>query len=239
MIRYINYVLTAILVMLVLPFAPFLAVVVIPVALIYYLVEPREKFWQEFSLRRLIRSIGFKPPKKALALYVFWLYVHLVFLGAFSSGIFNPTHMGFANFWPFNGDLRIYDITEFMVYTGPPLFFILVYGLSRHEVHEDEFAFSDGISNSTYQSISPIVVEPITPETPAVMPIVEAVIEDEMVVVDRIAPEVPTTEMPVYALTTNQELLQLIQEQQRHMEMMDAELQNLKSKMAANLSQKA
>jgi len=222
--------------MLVLPFAPFLAVVVIPVALIYYLVEPREKFWQEFSFRRLIRSIGFKPPKKALALYIFWLYVHLVFLGAFSSGMFNPTN--FANFWPFSGDIRVYDITEFMVYTGPPLFFILVYGLSRNEVHTEEFAFGDGISNSTYQSINPVIVELGTPETQPVMPIAGAVIEDEIATVDRIAPEVPNKEMPVYSPSTNQELLQLIQNQQQHIELLDAELQSLKSKMGANFNQK-
>ena len=48
MIRYINYVLTAIMIMLVLPFAPFLAIAAIPIAFIYYLIVPQENFFQNF-----------------------------------------------------------------------------------------------------------------------------------------------------------------------------------------------
>ena len=226
MIRYINYVLTAIMIMLVLPLMPVLAIAVIPVAFIYYLVEPREKFIQNFSLRRYIRGISFKLPKKALAFYIFWLYVHLVFLGAFSSGIFNPVNMSFANFWPFNGDISVYDITEFMVYTGPPLFFIILFGLTHNEVAEDkEMVLAGGIPITEF---NPVYVPPTyESKEEARMPVSETIL-DEVVVTETMR---PLEEVPVYSAASNQDLLQMIRQQQHQIELLDAELQSLKNRI--------
>jgi hypothetical protein len=213
-------------IMLVLPLMPVLAIAVIPVAFIYYLVEPREKFIQNFSLRRYIRGIEFKLPKKALAFYIFWLYVHLVFLGAFSSGIFNSVNMGFANFWPFNGDISVYDITEFMVYTGPPLFFIILFGLTHNEVAEDkEMVLAGGMPATEF---NPVYVPPFyEPEEEVRVPASEMIIDEEAI----IETVRPTEEVPVYSAASNQDLLRMIQQQQQQIELLDAELQSLKNRM--------
>jgi hypothetical protein len=227
MIRYINYVLTAILIMLVLPLMPVLAIAVIPVAFIYYLVEPREKFIQNFSLRRYVRGIEFKLPKKALAFYIFWLYVHLVFLGAFSTGIFNSANMGFSNFWPFNGDIGVYDITEFMVYTGPPLFFIILFGLTHHEVAEDnEMAYAGGRPDTT---INPVYVPPTHVMDEMDRPTFAEPVQEEPVMVA--TSTVMEDTIPSTATAQNQELLEMIRRQQERIELLDAELQNLKFRM--------
>lgn len=231
MIRYINYLLTAIMIMLVLPLMPVLAIAVIPVAFIYYLVEPREKFIQNFSLRRYIRGIGFKLPKKALAFYIFWLYVHLVFLGAFSSGIFNAVNMRFANFWPFNGDISVYDITEFMVYTGPPLFFIILFGLTHHEVAEEkEMVLAGGLPATEFNPVYvPPTYEPEKPEADVRVAASEP-ISEEVVSVETVS---PAEETPAYSAASNQNLLRMIRQQQQQIELLDAELQSLKNRVSA------
>ncbi|MES2730425.1 MAG: hypothetical protein V4714_01710 [Bacteroidota bacterium] len=233
MIRYINYVLTAIMIMLVLPLMPVLAIAVIPVAFIYNLIEPRASFWQNFSFRRMVRSIGFKPPKKAMAFYVFWLYVHLVFLGAFSSGMFSSDNMNLANFWPFNSDIRVYDITEFMLYTGPPLFLIIMFGLTRNEfVEEQTIAFAGHSHDKSYEAVN---VSSIPAKEVAEMPTtVTTTTNKENTIVYSVTPEVPVVETPVNAATNNQELFKLLQQQQQRIEMLDAELQNLKARMTIN-----
>jgi len=227
MIRYINYVLTAIMVMLVLPLMPVLALAVIPVAFIYYLVEPREKFIQNFSLRRYVRGIGFKLPKKAVAFYIVWLYVHLVCLGAFSSGIFNPVNMSFANFWPFNGDISVYDITEFMVYTGPPLFFIILFGLTHSEVAEDkEMVLAGGMPATEF---NPVYVPPShKPEENEWVAASEPILE-EVVIVETVS---PIEEKPAYSTASNHDLLRMIRQQQQQIELLDAELQSLKNRVS-------
>jgi hypothetical protein len=236
MLRYINYVLTAILVMLILPFAPVLAIAAIPIAFIYYMVEPSEGIWQKFSFRRMIRKIGFAAPKKMLALYIFWLYVHLVCLGAFSSGVFNPSN--FAMFWPFAGDIHVYDITEFMVFTGPPLFFILIYGMRLNDVDvvdDEDYAYSESSTQQAFEklpTIQPTIVEPVRSQPSPVAPLVEeTLMEEEIAVVDMATPVMTRSELPDYSPTNSQELLMLLQQQQQRIDLLDAELQSLKAKV--------
>jgi hypothetical protein len=63
-------------------------------------------------------------------------------------------------------------------------------------------------------------------------------VEEKAIVADAIAPvEVPVTETPVSSPTNNQELLQMIEMQQKRIEMLDAELQIIKMKLKRNVTQ--
>ncbi|MBC7920525.1 MAG: hypothetical protein H7Z75_05485 [Ferruginibacter sp.] len=224
MIRYINYALSAILIMLILPLAPVLAIAAIPIAFVYFLILPRENALNNFSFRRVIRRIGFKPPKKALAFYVCWLYCHLVFLGVFSSGMFRSVN--FSSFWPFSGEIQAYDVTEFMVYTGIPLFCILVFGLYKNDLlDEDKLEYAHEGTPSV-PATRFFGSEPM--RNPEPTPMIEPVREEAPVNVSLTASAPLVMEAPSLTADNRHEQLSLLQLQQR-VDVLDAELQSLKS----------
>ena len=232
MVRYFNYVVTALLIMILLPALPVLAILSAPLYVFSRLVMPSDHAIERFSWRRMLRSVrrmGLRPNKKAMALYVFWLYCHLVFLGVFSTGAFALSHMTLDNFWPFNagGDIGVYDITEFMFYTGLPLFFILVAGLSRgDELGEAQTTATVPAYNHRGTPVMAAPARPVAAPRPAAVPVAVYHQTDARVATSR-----DTAPSPTYAAQAD-DLRQLL----ARVETMDAELQGLKQQLATRLA---
>lgn len=72
---------------------------------------------------------------KGIVYYPIWAAVHIMILVFFSDRAFHADNANqkLKTFWPFNPGMamRVYDITEFILYTLIPLLFILFFLLLR------------------------------------------------------------------------------------------------------------
>jgi len=67
---------------------------------------------------------------KLLPFYIIWIFLH-VLLWAFAP---HPRLLHAPDyFYPFSGELRHYDITEFLVYVGAPVVLYVAYRLYKKQ----------------------------------------------------------------------------------------------------------
>lgn len=85
-------------------------------------------------------SIDYQFLKKTMGWYLAWVLLHLGLLLIASDGIFSKSNMGSKKFWPFHdslyGDIDLYDITEFLVYTIFPLAILIIWSMVRTQSSE-------------------------------------------------------------------------------------------------------
>ena len=72
-----------------------------------------------FAFRFVSKSDGISF-KKAIGTYVVWVFVNLVVLVSENGGSSN------SSFFPFTGDIQWYDFSEFLVYVGGPIVYVIV-----------------------------------------------------------------------------------------------------------------
>jgi hypothetical protein len=76
-----------------------------------------------------------KIPKTLLAIYIGWVFLHLVFLSIGWNGADHSYFFPFAGEQTYSGnELKdAYDISEFLVYVGGPAVIFVIYRLINNE----------------------------------------------------------------------------------------------------------
>ena len=89
--------------------------------------------------------------KQLLAAYICWVMLHLIFLVA-GHNFFNylgiNDYLGAVekDFWPFDAELRDYDITEFLIYSIMPVAIYWVVRLVKESLPEKELDKDESIT---------------------------------------------------------------------------------------------